>query len=425
MRKSLCLLLMLLCIGCLPARAEETFTIKPLQTPESRVKLRESPSTEAAILGQYYAGTPVTVLAMADGWAQVLIAGREGWMMSEFLIRDGSSDAGVDVPMGYLISSEGEERMMIFQSPDLAAEVTAFAEPRWISVLGTVGEDWLHVRAYMVAPGEEEGYSVVGFAHAWQVGQFDREYITINSGSADGTVNFREGPSRKDGVIGRLFSGAQVHILYDDHVADDGWQKVRVGNRIGYIMDDYLDDRYPSAYRPPMTEIRGDAVQTYIAPDGENPMMTLGRYDPFYVLGMFGEMYYVRIETWLTETQYGDVFAFVPIREMQRRVERSARAGATVIRDTQLYWESTEGGLYIADDLADVWMRAGTTVCIYGGVRDFANAPAVPNGYIWPESEYLLVVGIADDGSGVSAYIPIDAVDFDEALLLSEAFTVG
>ncbi len=425
MRKYLCLLLMLLCIGGLPASGEETFTIKPLQTPESRVKLRKSPSTDAAILGQYYAGTPMTVLNMEDGWAHVRIEGREGWMMSEFLVREGSSDAGSELPGGYLIPSDGEERMMIFREPKLSAEVTCFAEPRWIQVLGTVGEDWLHVRAYMVAPGTDEGYPVSGFAHAWQIGQFNRQQTTVNSGSAEGTVNFREGPSRKDGVIGRLFSGAQVHILYDDHVADDGWQKIRVGDRIGYIMDDYLDGRQPSAYRPPMTEIRGNAVQTYVAPNAENPLHTLGRYDPFYVLGVFGDMYYVRIETWLTETEYGDVYAFVPAREMQRKVTRSAKADAVILRDTPVYWEDGKGGLHIPDTLADVRFSAGTAVRIYGGVLDLNHAPAVPNGCIWPESEYLLVSGIAENGSSVSAYVPIDAVDFDEELLLPEAFTAG
>ncbi len=156
MRKVLCLLLMLLlCAAHLPARAEQTCIIRPLQTRESRVKLRKSPSTGAAILGQYYAGTPMTVLSVEDGWAYVRIEGREGWMMSEFLVREGSSDAGSELPDGYLIQSEGEERMMIFQEPELSAEVTCFAIPRWIQILGTVGEDWLHVRAYRVAPGAE------------------------------------------------------------------------------------------------------------------------------------------------------------------------------------------------------------------------------------------------------------------------------
>ncbi len=425
MRKYLCLLLMLLCIGGLPANGEEAFTIKPLQTPESRVKLRQSPSTDAAILGQYYAGTPMTVLTTEDGWAQVCIEGREGYMMSEFLVREGSSETGAEVPMGYLIPSDSEERMMIFREPELSAEVTCFAEPRWIQVLGTVGEDWLHVTAYMAAPGAEAGYPAAGFVHAWQIGQSDKAGTTVNSGSAEGTVNFREGPSRKDGVTGRLFSGVEVHILYDDHVADDGWQKVRAGNRIGYIMDDYLDDCYPSAYRPPMTEIRGNAVQAYVAPDGENPLMTLGRYDPFYVLGVFGGMYYARVETWLTETEYGDVYAFVPIQDMQRKITRSAKADAVILRDTPVYWEDGKGSLYIPDTLQDVRFAAGTAVRIYGGVLDLNHAPAVPNGYIWPESEYLLVSGIAENGNGVSAYVPIDTVEFDEELLLPEAFAVG
>ncbi len=426
MQKCLCLLLaMLLCAAGLPARAEETYIIKPLQPPQSRVKLRKSPSTGAEILGQYYAGTPMTVLTTEDGWAQVLIEGRKGWMMSEFLTRDGSSETGADLPRGYLIPSDGEDRLMIFDAPNLSAEVTAFALPWWISVLGTAGEDWLHVRAYMVASGADEGYPVSGFVHAWQIGQSDREGITVSSGSAEGTVNFREGPSRKDGVIGRLFSGAPVHILFDDHVADDGWQKVRVGDRIGYIMDEYLTSVQPALYRPPIEEIAGDTAQTYVDPDGENPLITLGRYDPVYVLGVFGEMYYVRIETWLTETEYGDMFAFVPMRDMQRKVTRSARAQATILRDTPVYWEDGQGGLYIPNELADVRLAAGTTVCIYGGVLDLNHAPAAPNDYIWPTSEYLLVNGIAENGNGVSAYVPIDAVAFDEELLLPEAFTVG
>ncbi len=425
MRKMLCYLLALLCLGAMPAQAEETWTIKPLQTPESRVKLRKGPSTDASILGQYFAGTPMTVLNISDGWAQVSIAGQQGYMMSEFLTRSSASETGADLPQGYLIEREGEKRINIFESPSRAASVTACNIPKWIQVMGTCGDEWLHVRAYLVAPGADQGYSVVGFVLAWLVGQSEWSSTAINSGSAEGTVNFRQAPSRGSQVIGRLFSGAPVHILFDDTTADDGWKKVRVGTQTGFIMDDYLDAASPSLYRAPMAEIRGTSVQTYTWTDRRWPLSPIGRYDPFYVLGVFEDMYYVRIETWLTETEYGSRYAFVPIEDMQRRVTRSASAEGTIAKDTQIYYKDGQGSLYVAADWEDAWFRPGMKVIIFGGVLDLRQDPDTPSEYIWPESEYLLVTGIAENGCGVSGYIPIDAVDFDEALVLPKAFTFG
>lgn len=425
MRKLLCFLLALLCLGAMPAQAEETWTIRPLQTLESRVKLRKEPSTDASILGQYFAGTPMTVLSISNGWAHVSIAGQQGYMMSEFLTRSSASETGADLPQGYLIEKDGEKRINIFESPSRWASVTACNIPKWIQVMGTCGDEWLHVRAYLVAPGADEVYSVAGFVLAWQVGQSEWSSAAINSGSAEGTVNFRQAPSRGSQVIGRLFSGAPVHILFDDTTADDGWKKVRVGTQTGFIMDDYLDTAYPSLYRAPMTEIRGTSIQTYARTDRQGALSPLGRYDPFYVLGVFEDMYYVRIETWLTETVYGSRYAFVPIQDMQRRVTRSSSAEAVIVKDTQIYHKDSQGNPHVSADCADAWFRPGMKVIIYGGVLDLHLNPDTPSEYIWPGSEYLLVTGIAENGYGLSGYIPIDAVDFDEALVLPEAFTLG
>ena len=80
MRRMLAMLMTLALLCALtPALARsEAYTIKPLQTEDSRVKLRAQPSRNAAVLGAYYDGAPVTVHSVSGEWAQVSVGGRDG-----------------------------------------------------------------------------------------------------------------------------------------------------------------------------------------------------------------------------------------------------------------------------------------------------------------------------------------------------------
>jgi len=55
--------------------------------PQDRLHLREEPSTKSQSLGRYFNGTQVEVIGdIQDGWAHVRVDGREGYMMSQYLL---------------------------------------------------------------------------------------------------------------------------------------------------------------------------------------------------------------------------------------------------------------------------------------------------------------------------------------------------
>ena len=73
-----------LCAGALAEDAWQAYTAN-LGEWMDRVKLRASPSQNAAVLGQYFAGVAVTVLRTEGEWSQVRVDTREGYIMSRYL----------------------------------------------------------------------------------------------------------------------------------------------------------------------------------------------------------------------------------------------------------------------------------------------------------------------------------------------------
>ena len=61
--------------------------------------------------------------------------------------------------------------------------------------------------------------------------------IVLPAGATGSTVNLREGPGKKYGIITALPVGSTVDVLKDDGT----WCRVRQGDRIGYMMGNYLE----------------------------------------------------------------------------------------------------------------------------------------------------------------------------------------
>ena len=133
--------------------------------PDERLHLRERPDRKSPSLGKYYSGTPVTVLSEQGDWAEVMVGGRHGWMMKDFLDLGRQHDAALwlnTLPMPHL-SSKDNEMLKVYDEPQSGGYTYHMnADQNTMKVIGIIGNDWYHV--WFPATGE---YGFVRQSDLW------------------------------------------------------------------------------------------------------------------------------------------------------------------------------------------------------------------------------------------------------------------
>lgn len=420
MKKWMAILLTLACLipvsACAVGWGGYEYTVDQVKQKEGRVKLRAKASQKSDVLGQYFPGTPLEVISFSGNWARVRIGDREGYMMREFILHDTEwAGPGEEGEWGQLIAAEEDGKQPLYQKPDKDSRVLLrFGYFDNCLVLGTVGDEWLHVRLYHKESQQGTYYGYISSSCIRKPDPYDE--AIINTGKANETVNFRAEPSTDGKILGKYFSGVQAYLLYDDHVAEDGWQKVRIGNEVGYIMDRYLDSILAEdpPFRPAMTEIRGESIPVYTDATGKEKQQSLICYDPYQVLGIFGKYYQIKIPGLFGEA---DRYGFISTADVKNKVTRCASTQAVTNQETPLYWGTRESGLTEKRILPK-----GTKVQIFSAARYPGEGE---DEYIYPEAEYLFIGVEFSTGGGIEAYAPIECIDYDEALEYPEIMTLG
>lgn len=150
-------------VSTLPQTFDEALTMLDTQgwamvcnaEPGGRAPLRTAADTGADAAGEYYTGTPVTVLKTAGGWARVSIAGTEGWLAAGCLVY-GDAQRGVtaEYPQLALTEEACAAHDIIFASPSTAGAAIGRvdfdgadnpAAAVGLFIIGTAGEGWFHV----------------------------------------------------------------------------------------------------------------------------------------------------------------------------------------------------------------------------------------------------------------------------------------
>ena len=229
MRKLLVLLLLLFLP--LTALGENNAQIVTFSTPTERVKLRERPDDSARVMGQYYGGQPVEILEDGKQWELVSIGGRTGYMMKKFLT-DLTEDAQLPVATIRYVGEGGT--LPLYDQAGGTGRVIAQMPRGKVQVLGTVSQDWLHVR-YEAA----DGTALIGFASALSItwpGEAGQSQVTTKNNEK---LPMRAEPSKSAAELGNFYPGVVVDLLIEDS-ATKGWAHVRVGSSVGYMQTAYL-----------------------------------------------------------------------------------------------------------------------------------------------------------------------------------------
>ena len=189
--------------------------------PADRLHLRSVPRTDAASLGKYYNGTPVTVLADDNsGWVKVRIGedagGAEGYIQKRYLaVGDDCASVKPAFPL-YQATSSGWDLYSFPRVYDNAGRTFGVEN---IEVLG-VAENWWHVRIR-----EHTGYL-----------RADALAIVSNP-NPDDRLSLHEKPQTGAAALGEYYNGTIVRLV---SIYQNGWVSVEIGSLEGCMESRYL-----------------------------------------------------------------------------------------------------------------------------------------------------------------------------------------
>ena len=194
------------------------------------LRLRERPSTNSATITSYYTGTQVKILGSTSGWYHVQTPdGRTGYMSASYLRASGGAQ-----PSGTAtVISHNGYGVRLRTGPGTGYRVIrTYAVGTQANVLER-GSNWSRISINGTV-----GYMMSQFLNFG--GGYDPEevvcYATIWSRNGYG-VRLRTGPGTGYSKIGVYSVGTRVAVLQKGAV----WDRIRVGSRVGWMMNDFLD----------------------------------------------------------------------------------------------------------------------------------------------------------------------------------------
>ncbi len=399
--------LVLVGISCI-ALADTTFRARTFDLGGmlDRVKLRETPSTNGKILGQYFSGVIFEVLEEKGDWGRVRIGDREGYMMLKFLTTEfNENDASFEGQPGAACFPGPEDTLPLYSRPDDTSDILASMPAAGnLHVLGTISDEWLHVRYQ-----DEQGQFIYGYASGIDVTMSENfATFTVDTKDAAQMLNLRQEPSQASKSLGQYFCGTTVYSLFDDHTNGDGWEKVRIGEAVGYMLPTSLDHSTGGVYSfyPPLSEALHDSVPVYDTANGKEESGSLSQNEAFSVLGMCGERYYVRIET---KEPYQYRYGYVEKLDVQS-VTRSASATGSIRYEQVLYLVGQNGELKPTEFVAP----AGSKAYILGSLKNGGQTTA--SSYIDPGAQWLSCAVEIGNIQYMGTVVPLDAVQYDKGL---------
>ena len=202
------------------------------------LNLRAGASTESAVIGKYGWGTQVTVKSIDGDWAQVEVGGQSGYMFAKYLGYEGSTNHTCYVAtnargLNLRATPNGE---VIGSYPRGTAVTVISSSNGWSKVVvdgktGYMSSQWLSgtkVSGSVATPSEPQKPSAPS---APSIGS-----AVVNNPRSTQVLFLRSKPSTSSEALGYYRNGKTVTLLEKL----DGWYKVRVDGKVGYMMARYL-----------------------------------------------------------------------------------------------------------------------------------------------------------------------------------------
>ncbi|MDL4844107.1 SH3 domain-containing protein [Weizmannia coagulans] len=210
----------------------------------SHLILRSKTSTSSSILASLPRGEKVTVYSISGAWAKVKAGNKTGYVHASFLTNSNpDSNAGTSTPVQtttkYVNVDKGSHLVLRSKASRSGKILASLQRGEKVTVY-TASGPWVKVKAR----------GITGYVLASYLSNADPDASTADDSNnsseptPDSTVtkyttadlNLRKGPSKSASVIEVLDKGTAVKVYSEE----DGWAKVEIGGKIGYVSTNYL-----------------------------------------------------------------------------------------------------------------------------------------------------------------------------------------
>ncbi len=218
------------------------------------LRLRDKPSENGKVLGSYYTGDVVTVLGTYGRWYHVRTAsGQKGYMDGVYLNVNGKSAASSSSKTtkgttAYVTSKNGAPVWLRYSAGTGSKAIAKYNVGTKATILKR-GTSWHYVRI-----GNRQGYMMASCLSATKPAATAKptvkptatpkpasSYVAYIKHPNGLKVNVRSGPSRSHSVVSAYPVGTKVTVL--EHGST--WCRIRVQNKLGYIMTQFLTTKKP------------------------------------------------------------------------------------------------------------------------------------------------------------------------------------
>lgn len=288
MKRVCCALLALaFALGCAApgaARAETVRWIGAMEEPTERLNLRVKPDGE--VLGQYFAGTRVTVLTFDvtgepdpdERWAKIRVGERTGVVHQRYLV----DEPDAEQTRGLLIPWEGDTVPVMNAAWDVYMTLPGGSV---VDVLGTVTDafDGVPEPAVHISVNTPDG-PFTGYVDVRELAWAEKRppVGNVRHLAAMDALAVRREADESSPAVCELYPGTKVYMLFDCRRDTRGWYHVRAGHQVGYADDHCVtaDFDFRPRYRP-----RPGVLRDAQAPVTGSTHKTVYREDPLLIIG--------------------------------------------------------------------------------------------------------------------------------------------
>ena len=291
-----------------------------------RLNLRAQPSKNGAILGLYYTGTEVTVLAAdSDGYTKVEVGGATGYMATEYLIPENEITARYGENSGFGNGRAAEVDLtgmwmtsvsLLEETDESSSKLASIESGTRVGLMGVL-DTWAYIRV------DADGETKLGYVPLNVLTDVDELKVSIiSSGKTDKKTLLYDAPTNKAKPIMTLSNGTACFSLFGRKEGE--WRRVRVGGVSGWIKYTQTGNLYALGtqmrsvvpYYPLLMQTKSDTLLYRVKGDKTERYMTLGQGMYVELLAESDNYAYVRTsEGGAGAYDCGD-FGYIPIADL-------------------------------------------------------------------------------------------------------------
>ena len=202
------------------------------------LRLRETPSYNAATIASYNTGTQVTILGSTGSWYHVQTPdGLTGYMHADYLSftqPSGESGSGSSTSVNAWITVSSGKKINMRAEPSSAANIVAqLADGTQVRLLSE-GNTWS-----LISANGQKGYVQSRYLNTSGTQKtYTRAWVTSQNGYG---VRLRTGEGKNYPIIGVYSVGTEARILKRGAI----WSHISIGSRTGYMMTEFLSSSKP------------------------------------------------------------------------------------------------------------------------------------------------------------------------------------